>query len=474
MSKWIIALASIIACCGSPNLFAEVTLPAIFGDHMVLQRQMKIPIWGNANPGQKITVNAAGQTQSATADDEGNWRVELDPLTTAEPIEVTIQGENTITFKDVLVGEVWLCSGQSNMGFSVKQSANAKQTIAAADHPTIRLFTVGRQTPDEPVETMEGEWQVCTPESVADFSAAGYFFATELQPHINQPIGLIDSSWGGTRAEAWMPRKTFEALDLPYEPYWTDEFLAPKPAPGAKRQPRPRPHNAPAALYNGMIAPFAGFPIRGALWYQGEANTAAAPQAEKYGDVLAAMITSWRQAWKQGDFPFLIVQLANFEDPVRVFPDVRAGQAQVARDLPNVGLAVTIDIGASNDIHPKDKLTVGKRLALTARKLTYGEDIVASGPVFGSMKIEGNRAVLTFDHASSGLTAKGDVVKGFEVAGDDGKFVSASAEIDGDRVIVTAPSVESPKVVRYGWDNDPTCTLYNAEGLPAVPFEARQ
>jgi sialate O-acetylesterase len=283
-----------------------------------------------------------------------------------------------------------------------------------------------------------------------------------LQQALNQPIGLIEPSWGGTRAEAWMPRPTFDALKLPYEPKWTQRWLNPPP------NDKPRPYEAPGVLYNGMIHPIAGYALRGVIWYQGETNTA---YGEHYRDVLTALITSWRAAWNQGDFPFLVVQLANLENS-RFWPTLRAGQAQVARELPNVGLTVTIDVGEPKDIHPKDKQTVGHRLAVAARKIAYGQDVPHAGPTFKSMRVDGNSAVIDFDHVYDGLKSKGDAVQGFEIAGADGRFVPATATIDGPRVRVRAESVTSPTSVRYGWANNPTCTLYNAADLPAAPFEA--
>jgi sialate O-acetylesterase len=310
---------------------------------------------------------------------------------------------------------------------------------------------------------------VCSPTSARAFSAVGYFFGAALQDKLNTPVGLIESDWGGTRAEAWMPRETFDALKLPYEPEWTQQWLHPKQEPNAKRPEPERPHEGPAVLYNGMIAPFAGYAIRGAVWYQGETNTAYPADYER---VLSAMITSWRAAWKQGDFPFLVVQLPNFLGPSRDWATLRASQAKVAKDLPNVGLAVTIDLGDPKNIHPTNKKPVGHRLALIAQKMVYGQGVAASGPAFKSLEVNGNEAVVTFDHVHDGLVARGGEVLGFEVAGEDGKFVPATGKIKGPTVILQADGVSSPKSVRYAWSNDPKCTLYNAIDLPAAPFSA--
>ena len=459
-------LVALLACSIAR---ADVKVPAIFGDHMVIQRGMKVPVWGTASAGEKVTVKAAGQEQSATTGDDGKWRVTLDPIDAKEPIEMTIAGKNTITFADVLVGEVWLCSGQSNMGFTLKTASNAEEAIKAADQPRIRLFTVGRAIPDQPQANLAGgKWEVCSPQNVGGFSAVAYFFGLTLQQKLDQPIGLIQSSWGGTRAEAWMPRATFDSLKLPYEPAWTQEWLHPKQNPAATKPTPERPHEAPAVLFNGMIAPLAGYAMRGAIWYQGETNTV---YGEQYRDVLAALVTSWRDAWQQGDFPFLIVQLPNFRNN-RFWPITREAQAQVARDLKNVGLVVTIDVGNPTNIHPTNKLPVGKRLAAVAQKIAYGQDVPYTGPTFQSMKIDGESAMIRFDHVEGGLVSKG-ALQGFQIAGADGKFVTAQAKIDGDTVVLHADGVTSPKVVRYGWENDPTCTLYNAADFPAAPFEAR-
>jgi sialate O-acetylesterase len=374
---------------------------------------------------------------------------------------------------------VWLASGQSNMERRVDQSANPDQTIAEAKQPLIRLFVAQHNFTDDPQDDVkEGEWMVCSPETIPHFSAVAYFFGLQLHQKLNVPIGLIESNWGGTRAEAWLPKQAFDRLNLPYEPQWTEEWLHPASNPASTRPVQPRLFEAPAVLYNGMIHPLAGFAMRGVIWYQGESN---APHPEQYRDVMAALITSWRQVWGEGDFPFLVVQLANFHvprsnpgvsngNPGSGWPEVREAQAQLVNSLPNVGLAVTIDIGESKDIHPKNKQDVGKRLALAAEKIAYGQDVEYSGPVIKSMQVDGNKAVLTFDHTSGGLMSKGDKVQGFEIAGEDDKFVEAEAKIEGEKVIVSAEGVTTPKAVRYGWSDDPKCALYNKAELPAVPF----
>ena len=488
-----VALLTLFACSPVPAR-ADVKLPAIFGDHMVLQRGAKVPVWGKADAGERVTVKVGVQEKSTTAGEDGKWRIVLDAVESSEPVEMTVAGKNTVTFKDVLFGEVWVCSGQSNMGFALKGATGGAEAIKSADRPQMRLFMVGRAIKDTPQEDLsEGKWEVCSPETVGGFSAVAYFFGRDLQDTLKCPVGLIQPSWGGTRAEAWMPRPTFDALKLPYEPAWTEQWLNPPHKPGAKKQEPPRPHEAPACLYNGMIAPIAGYAMRGVVWYQGETNTA---YGEHYHRVLGALITSWREAWHQGDpstgsgpapstgsgrglstgsrrdFPFLVVQLPNLKNQ-RFWPITRAAQARVARELPNVGLAVTIDVGESNDIHPKEKTTVAKRLALIAKKMAYGMDVPSSGPVFKSMRVRGGEAIVQFDHVEGGLIAKGETLEGFEVAGDDGNFVHARATIDGETVVVSADEVAAPKAVRYAWANDPKATLYNNADLPAAPFEAK-
>jgi sialate O-acetylesterase len=460
-------VAIVLSVFASKRSSADVKISGIFSDHMVIQRDAKFPVWGTADAGEHVTVKAANREASTTADASGKWRVELEPISSTDPIEVTISASNTLTIKDVLVGEVWLCSGQSNMVFKLKSATGGSAAVAAAKRPTIRLFSMDRDMPDAPREFAKARWDVCSPQNVGDFSAVAYFFGLELQQKLDVPIGLIDSSWGGTRAEAWIPRFTFDALKLPYEPAWTQQWLSAKLKPGAKDE---RRKHTPAVLYNGMIAPIAGFAMRGAVWYQGETNTA---HPKEYRQVLDSIVTSWREAWRQGDFPFLVVQLPNFESGNRDWVTMRAMQEKVTQDQPNAGIVVTIDVGTPKNIHPPDKLTVGKRLALLAEHLAYKLDVPYSGPTFKSMTVDGDKAVVAFDHTDGGgLMAKNEELKGFELAGDDGKFIASKGTVEGERVVLTADRVTSPKSVRYGWANNPECSLYNKAGLPAVPFDS--
>ncbi|MGB9624270.1 MAG: sialate O-acetylesterase [Phycisphaerae bacterium] len=464
---------------------AAVKLPAVIGDNMVLQRDMKVPIWGTADPGEKVTVTIGDQKAATTAGADGRWMVRLDPLKAGGPFEMTVAGNNKITLKDILVGEVWVCSGQSNMAMTVKAAANAHEEISAAKYPDIRLFTVARKVAATPQSDTQGSWVRCSPETVGDFSAAAYYFGRHLYRELDVPIGLIHSSWGGTPAEAWTSRSTLEADPAlkAIVDRWDEQIANARRAGNAAENKRPAARGAkppadlaaspgrPSSLYNGMIQPLIPYAIRGAIWYQGEAN---AGRAYQYRKLFPAMIQDWRKAWGQGDFPFLFVQLANFQ-PTKPEPsdstwaELREAQTMTL-SLPKTGMAVIIDIGEAKDIHPKNKQDVGKRLALAALAIAYGKDVAYSGPMYDSMKIEGDRIRLTFKHVDGGLVAKDGKLKGFAIAGADRKFVWAEAQIDGDTVVVHSDKVARPVAVRYAWADNPECNLYNKAGLPASPF----
>ncbi len=544
------------------SLRAEVKLPAIFGAHMVLQAGANLPVWGTADPGETVTVSLGGSPKTeatATADANGKWKVEL-PSRPASPIPttLTVTGKNVIAFGDVLIGEVWICSGQSNMEFGIGNTDTAAQEIPNASHPEIRLFCVPKKislTPLEDIGEAEtspghtqadvallGHWQVCTPDTVArdggwgGFSAVAYFFGRDIQKDTGRPVGLIATSWGGTRAQAWTSvsglrkdaalegyaaehdkivenlsqseanyktaQATFEkelavwqkdvgqdyakalaawktaanearAAGQPAPP--TPQPASPKPRPAA--QPTGGP-NAPANLFNGMVAPLVPYAITGAIWYQGEAN---AGHAEEYRTLFKRMITDWREKWAEGDFPFLFVELASFGPGIQ-WPQLREAQSQ-ALSLPNTGMATAVDIGDPADIHPKDKIDVGARLALAARRVAYGENLVSSGPVYKAMQTKGGSIAVTFTSQGGGLVigsapwvAPGfkplptDTLMGFVIAGDDRKWARADAKIDGDAIVVSNPAVPHPAAVRYDWANAPEGNLYNKEGLPAPPF----
>jgi sialate O-acetylesterase len=484
---------------------ADVTLPSMFSDHMVLQRQIAIPVWGWADEGEKVTVTLCGQTKSATGDSDGKWSVKLAALEAGGPHTLVVKGNNQIEIADVLVGEVWLCSGQSNMAMTVSRSANFDAEQASADHPQIRMLTVARVTAETPQERCDGSWQVCSPDTVGSFSATGYFFGRELHQELDVPVGLINSSWGGTPVQAWTCLKAQKVLPelksvladweqriATYDPEaakarydkqlaaWKEKAKAaeesgekPPRRPRALGDPRVNPHR-PANLFNGMIAPLAPYALRGAIWYQGE-NNAGSGFPQLYGLQLATMIKNWRKVWDQGEFPFEWVQLPNFRAPQKE-PIETSGwvivQEQMLKTLavPNTGMAITIDVGEANDIHPKNKQDVGKRLARWALGTTYGKDIVYSGPVYKSMRKQDGKIVVEFDHCGDKLTAKDGKLKGFVIAGEDQQFVFADAQIKGKTVVVSSPDVKNPVAVRYAWASNPDCNLVNCAGLPASPF----
>ncbi|OHB72802.1 MAG: hypothetical protein A2V70_18230 [Planctomycetes bacterium RBG_13_63_9] len=483
-AKWRLGLAALVVCCTAIVIcctaaaVAAVQPAALFCDNMVLQRDAKVPIWGTADKDQSVTVQFSAQRVSVTRKEgqdsssadaqaqvvtttakDGKWIVWLEPLVGGASGELTIVGENTVTIKNVLVGDVWVCSGQSNMQMSVSASLDAEQEIAAADHPNIRLFTVANRIAEAPVDDCQGAWSVCSPQTVPGFSAVGYFFGRCLNRDLGVPIGLINSSWGGTLAEAWTSKPGLE----------TDEDLGAILERRAAGFDLKNPNQA-SVLYNGMIHPLLPFAIRGAIWYQGESNCS---RAEQYRKLFPAMITDWRKQFNQGDFPFLFVQLAPFRygnaDPAQC---AELWEAQLKTlSLPNTGMAVTTDIGNPGDIHPKNKQDVGKRLALWALAKTYGEDLVYSGPLYKSMTVEGDKIRIRFNHVGGGLVAKdGEPLSEFTIAGEDQKFVPAVATIEGDSVVVRSDEVPKPVAVRFGWHDTASPNLLNKEGLPASPF----
>jgi sialate O-acetylesterase len=483
------------------SALADVKLPSIISDNMVLQQDTPANVWGWAEPGEKVTVKFAGKSADTVADDKGKWQAKLEGLAAGATGELTVAGKNTLTIKNVVAGEVWVASGQSNMEFTVGGVKDKDAEIQAADFPLIRMYTVKKNPQAEPVEDTTGQWQVCTPQNVPGFSAVGYFFARRLYQTLKQPIGIIHTSWGGTPAEFWTPKPVLAAdkdmktyldswdkavADFPAAKAKFDKDLADwkeltkTPAPEGKkhpnspRQPRGGPGDAtgmPASLYNGMVAPITNYTIRGAIWYQGESNTG---QPDLYKVLFPAMIKSWRQAWKIEEFPFLFVQLANFmqrhEQPTDTnWARLREAQLETL-EVPHTGMAVIIDIGESADIHPKNKQDVGKRLALWAEATVYYKDQEYSGPLPGGFQTEEGKARLTFRNGEGMKAADGGKLKGFAIAGEDKKFAWADAEIQGDHIVLSSPEVPKPVAVRYGWDDNPDCNLINATGLPASPF----
>lgn len=646
-SKLAALLISVSLISFLPAATAQIKLPALFSDNMVLQRNAKIPIWGTAKPGQRITVKIHQQSKTTTAGRDGKWRVDLAAMKAGGPYELMVSSTETVTFKNVMIGEVWLCSGQSNMEMPLVSTwatvNNFKAEVANANYPELRLFIVKRAKSTKPRTDVESEgWKACDSTSVKNFSATAYFFGRHLQQKLGVPVGLIQSAWGGTVVEAWTSSATLKTvpdvagfikllatspLDSIFDeaafatkmaawnrqldemdlssngtvPSWINSnfddsawatMLLPNPWERAglpsfdgimkfrkvirlpesfnkqnlqlnlgpiddadvtyfngtpigamsiynqfrhyrvpanllragenviavrvldtggngglygrpealnllkdstqalslagewryqmgtelqKLPPRPalaNTPNRPTVLYNAMIAPLVPFAIRGAIWYQGESN---AGRAYQYRTLFPLLIKDWRALWGQGDFPFLFVQLANYQPVVKEpgdndWAELREAQTMTL-GLANTGMAVTIDIGDANDIHPGNKQDVGNRLALNARHLVYGEKIVYSGPIYKSMKVEGNRIRLFFDHAQEGLMNKGaDKLQGFAIAGADRKFVWADAMIDGKTVVVSSSQVAKPVAVRYAWAINPVCNLYNRTGLPASPF----
>ena len=498
-------LAGAILLLAGPGR-ADITLPAIFSDHMVLQRDVPVPVWGWAEPGEHVAASIAGKTRTATADATGRWKLKLDRLSAATPTTLTVKGHNTIVVQDVLVGEVWLGSGQSNMQLSVNDVTNAWQERASANIPEIRMFTVARHPATTPQTNCDGQWVVCSSETVGSFSATAYFFGRELHQKLAVPVGLIHASWGATPIETWTSLPGQEAkLELaPVLKHWQATLPAPdrkalaraqyareqalwtnsaakrkaegKPVPPEPPRPAdPRlDKNYPANLFNGMIAPIIPYAIRGAIWYQGENNTAN-DLARLYSIQLPLLIEDWRQHWNQGDFPFGWVQLPNFKakatDPAEFsnWSVIRECMLQSLR-VNNTGMAITIDVGDPVLIHPKNKQAVGHRLALWALARVYGLDIPFSGPLPAGQTINGDQVILSFSHTEGGLVASGGELTGFAIAGADHRWIWAKAFIRNDQVIVSSPEVQSPKAVRYAWAANPAASLFNGAGLPASPF----
>lgn len=458
---------------------ADVKLPNVIGSGMVLQRDMAVPVWGWAEAGEEVTVSFAGQTKKTKAGDNGKWIVKLDSLeANAKGSTLTISGKNKINLDNILVGEVWICSGQSNMEWAIRQSMNPKEEAAAANYPQIRLFNVpGHTVSPLPKDEGAGQWQVCDPNSANNFSAVGYFFGRRLHKDLKVPVGLIGSNWGGTRIEPWTTLAGFESVpELSKIADQVKNYKQDTRVGGGQ----------PSAIYNSMVHPLTPFAMRGGIWYQGESNGS---EGITYYQKKHALVNGWRKAFQNKDLAFYWVQLANFQKesdkPEGGEGWARLREAQTkALDIPGTGMAVITDIGAANDIHPKNKQDVGWRLAQWALHQTYGQkDLVPSGPLYKSHKVEGNTIRLSFNHAGSGLMVgkktgleptaevKDGKLEHFSISGKDNKWVWADARIDGQTVIVESNEVSAPVAVRYGFTMNPAkANLYNKEGLPAGPF----
>lgn len=459
---------------------ADVRLPALFSDGMVLQQGMRVPVWGWAHEGEAVTIRFRGQIVKTTAKD-GQWMVNLRSLKPGGPDTLTVEGRNRIVLKDVLVGEVWVCSGQSNMEWPLERTFEPEQAIAAAHFPDIRFFKVPKTKLASPTNDTAAAWAPCSPETARSFSAVAYYFARDLQRARAVPVGLIGSYWGGSPAEAWMSEKALardtsykQELAKHYDQIWSahDEAMR-KWELARKEGKQPQaPNWKLSQLYNGMIAPLIPYAIRGAIWYQGESN---AGRAHQYRTLFPDMIQNWRSDWGQGNFPFLAVQLAPFkaiqsEPGESDWAELREAQWLATTALPNVGMAVITDVGEEKDIHPRKKAPVGERLAIAARGIAYGEKLEYSGPIYKNIKVTGNQAILSFAHVGRGLESRGGPLTGFAICGKDKKFVWGKAEIRGDTVVVSSPKVSRPVAVRYGWADFPVVNLWNKDGLPASPF----
>ncbi|HVT30182.1 MAG TPA: sialate O-acetylesterase [Lacipirellulaceae bacterium] len=506
-----LACAVVATVCPAVPLHAEVRLPAMFTDHAVLQRDMPVPVWGWADPGEKVTVTIAGQTHKTKADDKGNWLVKLDPLQVGKPLTMTVtegnEAKSHVEVNDIRVGEVWLCSGQSNMEFPLGRAANGDLEVAAANHPDIRLVRVKEPGSQTPVKDFHGQWEVCKPAAAAGFSAVGYFFGLELHDQLQVPIGLIDDSWGGSSCEAWIRRDRLEGNPLYADllKRWDDLVknwdkdkanadLAAwrKKAAAARKAGKPRPvgrpeaispavgNHRPANLYHARVEPIMPYAIRGVIWYQGESN---ADRAYQYRDMFPLLIKSWREDWRQGEFPFYWVQLADFmaqkpQPSESAWAELREAQTMTQDRLPNTGQAVIIDLGEASDIHPRNKMEVGRRLARWALARDYGRDIVCQSPRYDSMEKKGNKILVKFKDVAGGLrSVDAKRVEGFAIAGADRNWVWAKAQIlkpdhgaKADTVEVWNNDVPEPVAVRYAWADNPVCNLYNESLLPVTPF----
>jgi sialate O-acetylesterase len=502
-ARWKLECAAVMALLAGGAAQAQVVLPKILSDHMMVQRDLPVHVWGLAAPGEAVSVDFRGESRTVTADRIGHWSVYLKPGAAGGPFEMTVKGgasgETPIAIHDMLVGDVWVASGQSNMEFAMisnwSHEAHADAELPHADNPRIRLLIVDKKASEYPMDDVDtAGWAASTPETAKNFSAVAWYFAREIEQREHVPVGVIDSTWGGTPAEAWT-RLTALGEDAALNPLFAsrgrmiednadaarqiadeqkqiaEAKAAGKPAPQLPWHPALASWG-PGNLWNGMIAPLTPFPIRGAIWYQGESNSPL-ERWPLYNRIMRTLIEDWRRQWAVGDFPFLYVQISSYKsNATEDWASLRQQQVETLA-LKNTAMAVTIDIGNPDNVHPTDKLDVGHRLAIAARALSYGEKLEYSGPLFrlavpdslagiGAMRV-------WFDHAK-GLNAKGGEVTGVEVAGKDGKFVPAKAVIEGETILASSPDVPQPVAVRYGWANSPQCNLFNGEGLPASPF----
>jgi len=496
------------------NLSANIKFASPFGDHMILQQNKLVPIWGTAGPGEQVTIEFNKQQKSTKANSEGNWIINLSKLKAGGPFVLTAKGQNTIILQDVYVGEVWICSGQSNMDFTVAREDrywcgvfNEKEEVAQANYSLIRVFDTEYSPREVLQKEVTGNWEIVSPQTVGHISAVAYFFARDLQKKLKVPIGLITTAFGASTAEAWISKSALQSNPkfttlltnfqdkinkyLPdtaaqnkykkaYAKWVVDAAKAKAEGKDELRGPKnPNPvvdqHN-PFVLWNGMVAPLVPYAIAGALWYQGESNS---PTASIYHDLMETLIVDWRKQWNQGDFPFIYVQLANIgkvieTEPAKGCSEAIKREAQLLNlSIPKTAMVVAIDNADPLDmqnVHPKNKQEIGKRMVLAARAIAYGEKLTYSGPIYDKMEIKGNSIQLQFKSVDKGLVCKGDQFKGFAIAGEDKKFVWADAKIVGNSVVVSSPEIVKPVAVRYGWGSNPPTSLYNKADLPASPF----
>ncbi|RMF40778.1 MAG: sialate O-acetylesterase [Planctomycetota bacterium] len=485
--SWAVLLGAVTA---AQTAMADVRVPNIFSDHMVLQRDQPNKVWGKADAGESVTVSIGDAVKQTTADADGNWSVMLDPLAVGQPRTLTVSCDhNKVVIKDVLVGEVWICSGQSNMEWRVNNVNDPDLVKATARFPKIRMINYPNTGSQEPIWTHpDANWMVCSPETVGDFSGVGYFFGLQLHQALGVPVGLINNAWGGSAADAWINRDLLEA-DPVYKPTmdrWKQmeaqyaalsaksELTQAEQRQLAQLKRQMTGNQRPGNIYNGVLKSHLGYGIRGAIWYQGESN---ASRAYQYRHIFPKMIQNWRDEWGAGDFPFYWVQLADFraekpEPSESDWAELREAQTMTMSKLPHTGQAVIIDVGEGKDIHPRNKLTVGQRLSRWALAHDYGFDVAAASPMYKSMEKKGDRIILSFEHVHGGFRPF-DVNEpiGFAIAGQDRKFVWAKAKIvDGNRIEVSSPDVPDPVAVRYAWADNPVCNMYDQLGLPLTPF----
>lgn len=470
-------ITAILSILFNTRLYAKVTFPALFGDNMVLQQKSNAPLWGKALPGHKVSVTTSWNKRlyETIADSKGNWKTTVSTPIYGGPYSISFTDNETVVLNNIMIGEVWLCAGQSNMEMPVAgwgEIKNYEQELTTAAYPNIRLLLVDHNSSRKPLDDVtltQGGWQPCSPECVADFSAIAYFFARKIYEVKHVPIGIINVSWGGSVAEDWISESSLNTMPVfktAIKKMQTDSTKWDKPIQTLDQA------NRPAVLYNALIHPFIPLAIRGVIWYQGESNS---DKSYQYRQLFPLLINDWRKSWGIGDFPFLFVQLANFNFGIINDVPKESGLAelreaqQMALSLPETGMAVAIDVGDANQIHYKNKQEPGRRLALVALAKVYKMHVPFSGPVFRSYKIKGNTVKLYFDHVDGGLE-KTDTLKGFAIAGTDKKFYWAKATIKGNKVIIYSPDMHYPVAVRYGWANNPDCNLYNNAHLPAAPF----